>query len=382
MKIRLSAVKLRRWWKPVHRWVGLTLGWILILAAFTGSLMTVARPLDEWVHADLFRVAPPAHLEAGLASHRIESSATGDETVLERVRQRLVAEFGAGSGLRLRLPQRPDESLSVRVSGPWSGTIHFHPRTTAELGRRGDEQTLVHLLFELHSTLLMGDTGKAILAIASIAYLLLLITGLVLWWPVRWCHAWSVKWQAGTTRVLFDVHRVGGSLLGLLIAVSVVSGTYMAWRPLSVAVTALSGKPVLVPPRLSLAPAFGFTATRAAPLDRHVMNARAAMRAGRATLVQVSAQPGQPVRVRWKLPDDPHPVGMSSVWLHPVTAQVLAVQHWDQLDLGTRAFAVMYPLHIGELGGPLHTLATAILGLALTGLGVSGMWLWWRRRKV
>lgn len=375
-------MKLRRWWKPAHRWVGLTLGWILILAAFTGSLMTVARPLDEWVHADLFRVAPSTHLEAGHASHRIELGSTGDEAVLERVRQRLVAEFGAGSGLRLRLPQQPDESLSVRVSGPWGGMIHYHPRTAAELGRRSDQHTLVNLLFELHSTLLMGDTGKATLAIASIAYLFLLITGLVLWWPARWRHAWGVKWQAGTTRALFDVHRVGGSLLGLLIAVSVVSGAYMVWRPLSVAVTALSGKPVLVPPRLSLAPASGLTATRAAPLDRHVLNARAAMRAGRATLVQVSAQPGLPVRVRWKLPDDPHPVGMSSVWLHPVTAQVLAVQHLDQLDPGMRAFAVMYPLHIGALGGPLHTLATAILGLALTGLGVSGMWLWWRRRKV
>lgn len=374
------SAKLRRCWKLAHRWVGLTLGSILILAAFTGALMTVARPLDEWVHADLFRVAPQASAVPGLPGHRIESGADG-EGVLERVRQQLASEFGPGASLRLRPPQQPDDSLWARVSGPWDGMVYFHPRTAVELGRRGEHQVLVNLLFDLHSALLMGEAGKTILAMASLAYLLLLISGLVLWWPVRWRHAWTVKTSAGSTRALFDLHRVGGSLLGLLIAVSVVSGAYMAWRPLSAAVTVLSGVPAMTVPRLPAAPDASVVAVRAAPLDVHVMNARAAMPAGRVAFVQVSALPRQPVRVRLKLPDDPHPIGLSSVWLHPVTAQVLAVQRWDQLDPGARAYSVMYPLHIGELGGPLHTFAAAILGIALTGFGVSGIWLWWRRRR-
>lgn len=374
------SAKLRRGWKLAHRWTGLTLGSILILAAFTGALMTVARPLDEWVHADLFRVAPQASAGSGFPEHRIEPGADGGG-VLERVRRQLAFEFGPGASFRLRPPQQFDDSLWARVSGPWDGMVYFHPRTAVEIGRRSEHQVLVNLLFELHSALLMGEAGKAILAVASLAYLCILISGLVLWWPVRWRHAWTVKICAGSTRALFDLHRVGGSLLGLLIAVSVVSGAYMAWRPLSAAVTVLSGKPAMTAPRLPAAPDASVVAVRAAPLDVHVMNARAAVPAGRVAFVQVSALPRQPVRVRLKLPDDPHPIGLSSVWLHPVTAQVLAVQRWDQLDPGARAYAVMYPLHIGELGGPLHTFATAILGIALTGFGVSGIWLWWRRRR-
>jgi uncharacterized iron-regulated membrane protein len=42
--------------------------------------------------------------------------------------------------------------------------------------------------------------------------------------------------------------------------------------------------------------------------------------------------------------------------------------------------AVVFPLHTGVLGGVLHEIVTALLGLALGGLGVSGVWLWWRRR--
>lgn len=380
LRMLTRSAKLRRSWKLAHRWIGLTLGSILILAAFTGALMTVARPLDEWVHAGLFRVAPQVIVVSGRPERRIEPGADGGG-VLELIRQQLASEFGPGASFRLRPPQQPDDSLWARVSGPWDGMVYFHPRTAVELGRRGENQTLVTLLFDLHSTLLMGEAGKAILALASLAYLFLLISGLVLWWPIRWRQAWSVKLKSGPTRALFDLHRVGGSLLGLLIAVSVVSGAYMAWRPLSTLVTALSGEPAITAPRLPVAPDASVVAVRAAPLDVHVMNARAALLAEQVAFVQVPALPGQPVRVRLKLPDDPHPIGLSSVWLHPVTAQVLATQRWNQLDPGARAYSVMYPLHIGELGGPLHTFAAALLGFALAGFGVSGIWLWWRRRK-
>lgn len=66
------SAKLRRCWKLAHRSIGLTLGSILILAVFTGALMTVARPLDEWVHADLFRVAPQVSVVSGLPERQIE----------------------------------------------------------------------------------------------------------------------------------------------------------------------------------------------------------------------------------------------------------------------------------------------------------------------
>lgn len=41
-------------------------------------------------------------------------------------------------------------------------------------------------------------------------------------------------------------------MLGLLIAVPVASGAYMAWKPLSQAVTSFSGRAALAPPRVKL----------------------------------------------------------------------------------------------------------------------------------
>ncbi|MNU04748.1 hypothetical protein D3C72_2492900 [compost metagenome] len=43
---------------------------------------------------------------------------------------------------------------------------------------------------------------------------------------------------------------------------------------------------------------------------------------------------------------------------------------------------MVYPLHTGELGGVALETAVAIGGLTLGGLGISGVWLWWRRRAI
>lgn len=57
-------------------------------------------------------------------------------------------------------------------------------------------------------------------------YLLLLLTGVILWWPKRWPGNWHIELNKNLIRALFDLHRIGGVVMGLLIAVLVVTGAY------------------------------------------------------------------------------------------------------------------------------------------------------------
>lgn len=363
----MSLLNARRAWLWLHRWTGLTLGLLLAFAALLGALMTVLRPLDAALHPELFR-APATGAESA------------EPALLEPLRQRLAAEFGAKASLTLRPPREPGESLRVALKSPqWQGTLYIDPASGRELGRRGETEGAANFIFELHSELLLGDTGKAVLAGVALAYLALLLTGLILWWPstaAQWRHAFALKLRKGATRALFDLHRFGGAVIGLLIAVSVASGAWMAWRPLGVWVSGLAGETAPKPPKVGKAEGPPLT------LDQIVAQARQRWPEAMVGYVQLgAAATDRPVRVRFKLADDPHPNGLSSVWLHPVDGRVLAQQRWSALDLGGRATAVIYPLHTGELGGPLHQLATGLVGLSLFGLGLSGTWLWWRRRR-
>jgi uncharacterized iron-regulated membrane protein len=165
-------------------------------------------------------------------------------------------------------------------------------------------------------------------------------------------------------------------VLGLLIAVSVFTGAYMAWRPLGGFISSAMGQAVVKPPVIPK----GAPSTPKLSLDELVARAQQVFPGQPIGYVQVPAKPGRPMRVRFRLSDDPHPNGISSVWLHPLTGEVLAVRRWQDLDAGNGAVTVIYPLHTGVLGGVVHEAVTALLGLALAGLGLSGVWLWWRRR--
>ena len=349
----------RRWWLRLHRWLGLGLGLVLALVALTGASLIVLEPLDQRLHRELFVAAAPSAPAASL----------------DAVRHAVVQRHGPQASFTLRPPRASDETFQVRVSGPWHGTTYLDPATARILGQRGEQEGLFNFLFELHSALLLGENGKPLLAAIALSYLFLLATGLVLWWPRNWWQAWRMRFDGGATRSLFDLHRVAGSLLGLVIAVSVASGAYMAWKPLSRLVTSVAGDAPAKPPAVAPVPG------AAASLQAMAGTAQALFPQALIGYIQLAPQRSKPVRFRMKLPDDPHPNGLTSVWFHPTTGAVLAVHRWDQLDAGTKGNSYIYPLHTGELGGVAHEALNAVSGFTLFGLGVTGGWLWWRRRR-
>jgi uncharacterized iron-regulated membrane protein len=353
---------LRRLWLRIHRWIGFTLGPVLALTALLGAVLVVALPLDRYANPILFTA-------------RSAVDATTVALPLEPLRQRLAAEFGPDANFTLRPPRQATDTLWVLVRGKWEGTLYLDPATGAEQGRRGTHEGAYNLLFELHSSLLLDDTGKAILAFVALAYLFLLVTGLVLWWPARWPPSLRIVLDRGLLRGLFDLHRTGGAVFGLLIAVSVATGAYMAWRPLGGFISSAMGQQPVKAPAIPKGAASG----PRLPLDDLVARAQQAFPGQPIGYIQVPGKAGRPMRVRFRLPDDPHPNGIGSVWLNPTTGDVLAVRKWQDLDTGNGAVAVIYPLHTGVLGGLLHETLTVVLGLSLGGLGLSGVWLWWRR---
>jgi uncharacterized iron-regulated membrane protein len=342
----------------VHRWLGLTAGLVLLVSGLTGALLVLAKPLDRALNAHLFRVAPAA--PAGFDG--------------------IFAELRAahpGADLIFRLPREPGESLLVYVKGTADMQVHYDPATGRLLGVRGATEGPYNLLFELHSELLSGQTGRPILALAALAYLVMLIAGLALWWPrrKRLREGFRVRWRRPARIVAFDLHRVGGAIAGLLVLVSVTSGAYMAWRPISAAVDAVAGGAPPRPPKVAVPPG-----SAPAGIDAVLQAADRSMPGGRLSIVQWPADPARPVRVRKQMPDEVHPNGLSSVWIDPYRLVPVAASHWRAPPIGTRLFQWMYPLHAGALGGVLHEALVFTLGLVLAALGGTGVWLWWTGR--
>ena len=363
-------------WRPVllktHRWLGLTAGLLLMLNALTGSLMLAARPLDKAVNGHLFKVAVPPQAVP---------------VTFESIKRSLVAEFGTAASFTIRPIREADESILVFVrKADWAGQAYYDSYTGQRLGVREEHEGFANALFEFHSALLSGDAGKNVLAFNTLTMLCMLVTGVLLWWPAakrgagsRWRGAFSITLKGGLFRSLFDLHRVGGVVFGLWVLVCVLTGTFMAWRPISQWLTQAAGQKQVVAPAVKPAAS---PAARPVTVDDLVVNANAAMPGGIIGYITLPAKANSPVRIRKKLDDDPHPVGLSTVWLHPQTGEVLRSDRWSNLDIGTKSYVWIYPLHSGKLAGVFGVIFTAAGGFLLFGFGLTGTWLWWVRRKL
>lgn len=156
----------------LHLTAGLAAGAIILVMCVTGTLLAFERQIVDFAERDL-RAATPAG----------ERLAT--EALLAKVR---ATRGGAPpSGVTLRA----DPAAPVMLNFGREGALFVQPATGAILGEgaKGLRQ-FFHTVTGLHRWLAASEemraVGKSITGAANLAFLFLVLSGLVLWWPRQW----------------------------------------------------------------------------------------------------------------------------------------------------------------------------------------------------
>lgn len=103
-----------------------------------------------------------------------------------------------------------------------------------------------YITAHLHDSFLLGKTGQWIVDIATLIFIIELVTGLCLWWPKRWNKtarngSLKIKWKSTTKRLNYDLHKVlGFYAFGFLLLLS-LTGLIIAFEPLSTFILKSSG---------------------------------------------------------------------------------------------------------------------------------------------
>lgn len=348
----------------VHLWTGLTVGLLLVVAGTTGSILVFDEEIDAVLNPDLLRVAPGE-----------------DEAPFQQVVASVTAAFPEHPVSYIRLPRSPGETYEVTTVGADPLEIFVDPYRGTILGVRGKTEGLINVLFDLHVHFLSGETGERVMGVVGVLTLLLVATGIAVWWPGarRWWDALAVRWGANWKRVNFDLHRAGGIWSAVFLAVTAFTGAGLIFHDAFLAAAnRVTGSeetppaPVVVPrpdqPWL--------------PLDSLLQRADAALPGGTTTYVAFPAVPQAPLSVRKYFAAALHPNGRSFVYLDPWTGEPLAVERALEVPAGMKALNVLYPLHIGSFGGIAVRVLYAALGFSPLILFVSGCLMWWNRTQV
>ncbi|MDX5334246.1 MAG: PepSY domain-containing protein [Gammaproteobacteria bacterium] len=348
--------------RKLHQLLGLSVGIWAAVTALTGSLLVFDDEIDAWLNPALLRVAPqalPQDVDAAVASVRAA-----------------FADAPLGS---LRLPRTAEEPFVFRISDESVRHVFVDPYTAEILGTRGEHAGIMGFLWDLHVHLLAGETGEQVAGYLALALIVMLISGLVLWWPSRRDpgKAFRIKWSSGGLPRMYDLHRVMGALAAPFILVVVVTGAMLVFHGITLGwLVGLFGGPTPTPaPQVTVASA-------TTPVSAWIRAAQASLPEATPMSVTFAREPGRAAVVRLRHAANPHPNGRSFIAVNPYSAEVLQVHDWRSAGTGVRVSDYKYPLHIGDAFGLPGRLLVLFTGLLPVALLLTGGYVWWRKRRL
>ncbi|MDD0837192.1 PepSY domain-containing protein [Curvibacter sp. HBC61] len=198
-----------------HFYAGLlALPWVLWLA-LTGGLYLFHQALDDRFHADLMRVPGTT------APHDGAASAGPADWV------RAAQQAHPGTLLGVTGPTAPGQSARVELKTADGAKrwVYLDPRDARVLGALPERSTLGWTLRRLHSLKLVGPWARALIEITAGWTVLLVLTGLYLWWPRgRRQGVWSVRGRPGQRVFWRDLHALTGLGVGGVLLLLALTG--------------------------------------------------------------------------------------------------------------------------------------------------------------
>ena len=405
----LGAPKRPAWpdYQAVWRWhfyAGLFCIPFVCWLACTGSMYLFKPQVEAWLDQ------PYAHL--------VRAGETRASPAAE-VKAALAAE--PGSVLHAyQLPTAPGAAAQVLVGrGQGETRVWVHPVTLTLLKAVPEDDRLMKVIFRLHGELLLGDRGSMLVELAASWALVMIITGLYLWWPRGARGLGGLLYpRLGRGGRLFwrDVHAVVGLWVSLFALLLLISGLPWAknWGGYLEELRHLAGQSALrrdwttgrgseLAQRAALSAGslagqqFVRTGAMAgmdmgdagiavrphalppgayAAIDR-VAPRVASLRLAYPTLIAPPLEPGGPWSARSDAQNRPRRVNLT---LDGRSGMVLKQDTFSQRNWLDRAVGVGVAAHEGQLFGWPNQLLSLFTALSLLTVSVSAVVLWRRRR--
>ncbi|EZP80846.1 MULTISPECIES: PepSY-associated TM helix domain-containing protein [Novosphingobium] len=208
-----AGPRTERWYRAVWRWhfyAGLFCLPFVLWLSVTGGLYLFKPQIEAVIYAPYRNVASgPA-----LAPEAIAASA--------------VAAVPGSVLHKYVLPESPRDAVQILVGrGAGDVRVWVDPQTGAVLHQVPEEDRLMRVVFRLHGELLAGNLGSALVETAACWTLVMLLTGLFLWWPrggARLAGLLYPRLRRGRALFWRDIHAVTGLWISLGALFLIVSG--------------------------------------------------------------------------------------------------------------------------------------------------------------
>ncbi|UGU17234.1 PepSY domain-containing protein [Sinomicrobium kalidii] len=361
--------KFKKITRKLHLWLGLASGLVVFVVALSGSILVFEKELDRF-----FR--PGFHLVPEVSSEKVPV-----DILIGKAEEK-----HPGTSLHdLFVFDAPERSVRIRLAdehGEWT-VVSADPYSGKILKDAPYKKRFFTIVMELHRFLLMGETGKTITGISCIIFVVLLSSGLILWWPLKRKHfkqRLNVKWDASFKRTNWDFHSVFGfysSLILLLIALTGLVWSFDWYENIMYFLADGKPKPVHLVKNVSEEGPDNqdyFYESMLRETDS-LFRYRGDIR------LIVPPQKDRSILVLKENPEADIPNVRDMVYFDRYSGKRLQTTLYKDLSTGDKIRRLVYPIHIGSIYGyPTRILAFVVCLFASTS-PITGFLIWRGRKK-
>lgn len=224
----------KKWSAKLHLWFGLSVGLIVFIVSLSGTIYVFKDEIQNQLRKDVLYVK----------AETIKKKPISIEVLKEKITLELNEKFPVTS---VEIPLDKNKSYEFlyyeKDKKAWNyfdevkinKLVYVNPYNGEILGVYNEKYDIFPILKSIHwSLLLKTDWGKYVVGIPVVLFIIMLITGIILWWPKnkkarqgRFSFDWkNVKtWK----RKNYDLHNVLGFYVSFIALVISLSGIYFSY---------------------------------------------------------------------------------------------------------------------------------------------------------
>lgn len=365
----IKAQKIYSW---LHLWLGLVVGIIFTIASITGVLLIFEDELEEVFYPQLYNCEVPTGRAARLPLDSLFAK----------------AQSYAGNHKMLRLSIKDQQANRAYLFTSDEGRmkrlfLSLNPYTGKKEYALSGGRHFFSVVEELHRRLLIGNVGKTITGIACLSYLVILITGLILWWPKNkkiLKQRLKIKWDAKAKRLNWDVHAVGGFYTLPIILLICLTGLTWSYKWFNNGIFLLfDGK--LQHKNANHLEVAGTKNNAQYPIQKAYFESFSKLPyEGRITIL-LPSEKEKTIEINREREDAAIPNVVDRLFFAVNTGAFIKADPYDAQTRGMKVRRFMLPLHSGSFGGMLTKCIYCLTVLLAASMPFTGLFIWLGRKK-
>lgn len=374
------AKKLFLW---LHQWLGLFTGVVIVTVSLSGCLYVFSDELKEFIYKDrLFVKEPTSEVLPLSVLQKHTQQALGPAYKITRCE---IYPDRKRSWI-FRASQTDPSAIGYWNYYKYYYRVYVNPYNGKVIHIEDSKNEFFQLVLNLHMNLLLGDRiGSSFVGYSVLAFIFILISGLVLWWPKGWDRkkrkrSFRVKWNASSKRLNYDLHNVLGFYILIPIFIIALTGLVFSfkWVDESLQYTFNGGTSTSKRVIPKSAPANLGNEDKA--LDRAVCTVLQAH--PDADLLSIRFRPGEttPIDIQTRLLKSRTHI---FVWYYFDRQKGDLLMKYSNRDLkgGEKVRSMNYDMHVGSIGGTGTKILAFGASLICASLPITGFFIWYNKKR-